>query len=482
MGSVVGESGERYGVDETPFGEIAGFNVLFRCWDGRGRERVYARYQQLVVDGRWVRAAAMHGRAVVQAVEQTGGCGVEWPVDTVSVGNAVSGVITPVVPAAFRHSDGRGRTLESFCAPSHDASDAARRVGVLIRVCDIFAMLEAEEFVYGDLSLSSILWCDEPVDAYLLGGDRLRPRGSGGSVADDRLALAVLMHQGLFMGPVTAELVVNAWRVPGTLPAGLDPRLRVLFERAHAGVDRPAPSEWRQALMATYLSPDGSAYLTQPLSLLSQHAEYFRGTVIGPIASTAWKQPEYAPPVVSGPPSGVSVARIAALSAAVLVLLAGAIGIGMGAAVLTKSTRTDANSQLQATTAVNLDTKAIVTPQATNPPTASALPTTTVAATTAPPASDPYASVVQAYFDAINRRDFSAAWDLGGRTIENGDWNHFIHAFDDLSRDVVTVYPTGGPTVYMHLDAYHTDGSVLRFDGYYVVRDGAIVSWNVHKS
>ncbi|WP_067686709.1 hypothetical protein [Nocardia jejuensis] len=474
MGSVIGGSGERYGVDETSLAVVEGVGGLYRCWDARGRERVYIRYEQRIVDGRWVRAAALHGRAVVWAAEQSGGVGVEgavqWPLDTMSVGNAVAGVIMPVVPARFRTPDGRGRTLQSLCAPQRDA---ALRVAVLIRVCDIFAMLDSDGFVYGEPTPGSIVWCADPVDAYLLGGDRLRPpRGA----ECDRLGVAVLVFRGLFPRYRTSADVLREWSEPGCLPVGLAPGLRVLFERASSGAETPEPTEWRSALMSTFLSPDGSAFLRGPLRLLDQHAEFFRDTVIG--LGVASRRAADAPAPHQALEPGSSVGRVAATAGVVMALLAGAIGIGMGTAVLSNRSA-QRSSDARAPVSVFLGTEAAITPEPVR--TASVTGGASDAVDALPGSSDPYAAVVQAYVAASNRRDFPMAWELGGRAIEGGDWDRFVRRFDGLDREVVTVFPTGGPTVSIHLDTYRSDGSVLRFDGFAVVSGSAIVAWSIHR-
>ncbi|MFJ4653515.1 hypothetical protein ACIP5Y_19800 [Nocardia sp. NPDC088792] len=459
--------------------------MTYRCWDSRGRERVYRRYTEPVGHGRWIRGTTVHGRAAVWAEELHGPVAesaIGWPIDVVALGNSVAGMIAPVVPAGFRLRDGRFRTLEDLCAPARNPPDAARRVGVLIRVCDLFVLLEAAQFGHGHVELDEIAWRDEPLDAYLLRADRLRPYGAGCDGDGDRLTLAVLIYQGLFLGPADRQGVYEAWQVPGGLPAGLDMRLWVLFDRAFTGENRPGPVEWRDGLAAVYLTPDGSSFLAQPLSVLDEFGEYFRGTIIGQVAAV--------PPYVAPRPRrrrGWSVGRIAAVAAGIMLLLAVAVGLGMGAAVLAKrSGHQPAAGDPGATTSVRLNTAAatVVTSTAV---TSTVLVTSTPVVTTsavaaAPPAQDRYAAVVLAYFDAINRHDYDSAWNLGGDVIEGGNRAHFPHEFDTLSRDAVTVFPTGGPTVYAHLDAYQLDGSVQHFDGYYVVRGPSIVQWNIHPS
>ncbi|WP_369177721.1 hypothetical protein [Streptomyces mutabilis] len=95
-------------------------------------------------------------------------------------------------------------------------------------------------------------------------------------------------------------------------------------------------------------------------------------------------------------------------------------------------------------------------------------------ATDTAPAAGPEATVT-AYFDAINDRDFRAAWELGGKNIDP-DYDHFVEGFDTTESDELTVHGTTGDTVYVTFVARQTDGSEQTYDGSYTVRDGLIVS------
>jgi len=90
----------------------------------------------------------------------------------------------------------------------------------------------------------------------------------------------------------------------------------------------------------------------------------------------------------------------------------------------------------------------------------------------------PPATVVRAYFDAINRHDYQTAWDLGGRTFAK-TYASFAAGFDDTVSVTVTIEAIHGNDVIVAIIALHTDGSTPRFAGIYTARDGVLVSANV---
>ncbi|MPY59102.1 hypothetical protein [Streptomyces spongiae] len=92
---------------------------------------------------------------------------------------------------------------------------------------------------------------------------------------------------------------------------------------------------------------------------------------------------------------------------------------------------------------------------------------------------EPFA-VVEAYFSAINDGDYVAAWALGGKNIARGTYDDFVDSFATTAHDDVTVISVTGETVEVDLDATQTDGSHRLFTGTYTVRDGAIVSADIH--
>ncbi|WP_433526280.1 hypothetical protein ACQPZ2_16045 [Nocardia pseudovaccinii] len=104
--------------------------------------------------------------------------------------------------------------------------------------------------------------------------------------------------------------------------------------------------------------------------------------------------------------------------------------------------------------------------------TTSAPPTTVAAVVSAS------AAVVYAYFDAINRRDYPQAWELGGRNLDSS-YDDFVDGLATTDRDAVTITAEEGDTVHIRLSARQSDGTYRTFAGYYVVRDGAIVSASI---
>ncbi|MEV0372688.1 hypothetical protein AB0I10_23145 [Streptomyces sp. NPDC050636] len=87
-------------------------------------------------------------------------------------------------------------------------------------------------------------------------------------------------------------------------------------------------------------------------------------------------------------------------------------------------------------------------------------------------------ATVEAYFAAINARDYRRAWDLGGKNLD-GSYSSFEAGFADTVQDTVHIVDVHGGTVTVTLDAQQTDGTVRSFAGTYTVRDGAIVAADI---
>ncbi|MFG2823407.1 hypothetical protein ACGFX4_28775 [Kitasatospora sp. NPDC048365] len=120
--------------------------------------------------------------------------------------------------------------------------------------------------------------------------------------------------------------------------------------------------------------------------------------------------------------------------------------------------------------AATVTATATATVTATTPP---ATPTARATVTTTAPAADP-AATVQAYYAAINARDYRTAWALGGRNLDH-DYAHFAAGFADTADDLLTVDAVHGDTVDVRLHAVHTDSSWADFAGSYTVTGGVIV-------
>ncbi|OXM48739.1 hypothetical protein [Amycolatopsis alba] len=114
------------------------------------------------------------------------------------------------------------------------------------------------------------------------------------------------------------------------------------------------------------------------------------------------------------------------------------------------------------------------------PPAVAAPPQTVYVAppatqTVYPAPAVPVAQTVIAFYDAINRRDFLTAWNLGGRRLaKGGTYASWSNGYATTSWAALTVRSTSGNTVYVDLTARQTDGSLRVFSGSYTVSGGAI--------
>lgn len=110
-------------------------------------------------------------------------------------------------------------------------------------------------------------------------------------------------------------------------------------------------------------------------------------------------------------------------------------------------------------------------------------PTTTVVVVPAAPqtvyvqpARTTPGNTVVAYYDALNRHDFSTAWSLGGSRIAGGGgYAKYVNGFSTTSWDTLTVTEVRGGTVSVVLSALQVDGSTRIFSGTYTVSGGVIV-------
>ncbi|MGI5231740.1 DUF4189 domain-containing protein [Actinoallomurus sp. CA-142502] len=328
-------SGAVYQVEDAPFNPPGGRARLHLCRDHAGRERVAKLYPAPVADpqaAESIRAAAARGAAVVTGAEAAGtvaeaaDTSINFPVDVLVDRQAVVGVVLPFVPRPFRYDDGRPRTLDHLWTSPAGPPPAAFRVGVLLRVCEIFAVLEDAGLVHGGVSPENLLWRPDRPHAYLIGCDGLRPAGSLGTrgagapgFADprwithriaahdehsDRYGLAVLVHHALLPGSPPPALAGDAWHRPTDLPGELDPRLRALFDRAfgdpYATDARPGAAEWRDTLRGVFFGEDGTSPRGDALAVLDRHGRRF-GDNAPPPAMAGGPWPGMAP-LPPGPP------------------------------------------------------------------------------------------------------------------------------------------------------------------------------------
>lgn len=135
---------------------------------------------------------------------------------------------------------------------------------------------------------------------------------------------------------------------------------------------------------------------------------------------------------------------------------------GLTPTVTRTQTQTEAQTETETRT---------VTPEPTPSPTPPPAPTTPK-----PPApTRDAASTVEAYFDAINARDYRRAWDLGGKNLGDPSYSSFAAGFADVERDTVHILDVSGGTVTVMIDVLRPDGTQQSYKGTYTVRGGIIV-------
>jgi hypothetical protein len=110
-------------------------------------------------------------------------------------------------------------------------------------------------------------------------------------------------------------------------------------------------------------------------------------------------------------------------------------------------------------------------PQSATPP---ATTTTTTSVASVPE------SVVRAYFDAINTKDYQRAWALGGKNVGQ-PFEAFAAGFAATDRDDITIVSVQGNVVTAELTAFQTDGTSRKFRGTYTVTGDAITRFAVRE-
>jgi Protein kinase domain len=91
------------------------------------------------------------------------------------------------------------------------------------------------------------------------------------------------------------------------------------------------------------------------------------------------------------------------------------------------------------------------------------------------------AQTVQAYFAAINARNYARAWELDSVVHSNQNYSQFVSGYSDTKRDAITILSTNGSVVSARLVATQTDGTVKTFQGSYTVTDGRITGTSVQQ-
>lgn len=119
----------------------------------------------------------------------------------------------------------------------------------------------------------------------------------------------------------------------------------------------------------------------------------------------------------------------------------------------------------------------VTAPTATDVP--PPVPTTSAAPPTSAPPPAPASSsagavgVLNAYFDAVNARDYARAWELGGRVFAS-TYAQFVDNHATKAHYDLTVLSVDGGVVTAAMDVTQTDGSHRYYAGTYIVADGTI--------
>jgi len=91
------------------------------------------------------------------------------------------------------------------------------------------------------------------------------------------------------------------------------------------------------------------------------------------------------------------------------------------------------------------------------------------------------AGTVQAYFAAINARNYKRAWRLNTVVHSNQDYQQFVQSLAGTVHDTVQIQSTTGNVVTAQLAATQQDGKVKTFQGTYTVTDGIISGTSVQQ-
>jgi len=126
-------------------------------------------------------------------------------------------------------------------------------------------------------------------------------------------------------------------------------------------------------------------------------------------------------------------------------------------------------------------TPATTSPAATQTTTSpSVAPSTTSPASPVTTPANPAVATVQAYFAAINAKDYAKAWALGGKDT-GSSYASFVSGFKGTRKDTVTILSVSGDIVTARLSARHADHVVQVFQGTYTVQHGVIVNTDVQQ-
>jgi hypothetical protein len=117
-------------------------------------------------------------------------------------------------------------------------------------------------------------------------------------------------------------------------------------------------------------------------------------------------------------------------------------------------------------------------PADTDPATATPQDQATVTGTGEPTAFTGAQAVVAAYFDAINNRDYQAAWNLGGSNFAD-DYDQFVAGFSTTDSDAVTFLSVQQDVVRVYFQAWQDDGTADSYNATFTVSGGKITGGKV---
>jgi tRNA A-37 threonylcarbamoyl transferase component Bud32 len=121
-------------------------------------------------------------------------------------------------------------------------------------------------------------------------------------------------------------------------------------------------------------------------------------------------------------------------------------------------------------------------PQATPPHSNQTVPAQTSGhGSTVPGGSSGPASVVRAFFQAINSHDYARAWHLNASSRGLSSYAAFKNGYAQTAHDSVTIMGVSGDVVSVDLAAAQTNGTTKYFQGSYTVRDGSIVASSIRQ-
>ncbi|MBO3745903.1 hypothetical protein J5X84_07460 [Streptosporangiaceae bacterium NEAU-GS5] len=154
---------------------------------GRGTGHVYKEYlNPAAVDGRELAMLVDTPKAMTAMDRDRLLRQCAWPLARVVDGTRVKGFIMAMVPQAFWAKQQNGPKLREYQYLLFEPKkmwgdivppDVDGRLDVVRQVVDLFRLLHGNKLIVGDVSMSNILWTDNPGGVYLLDCDAIRKQG-----------------------------------------------------------------------------------------------------------------------------------------------------------------------------------------------------------------------------------------------------------------------------------------------------------------